>query len=132
MFPITIVFGGLIILLITVLAMNTSRLRFRLRANSPQEFKEAVRRASRTHGNNFEHGIPVLLLMLFYEVSGGSAAVLCSIGAVYLGTRLVYSFGFLTNPGRLAQVTGATLTYLVELVLIGLVLMTALGSGASA
>lgn len=125
MFPITIVFGSLIVLLITVLAMNTSRLRFRLRADSPADYKEAVRRASRTHGNNMEHGLPVILLMLFYEVSGGSASVLCSIGTAYLVIRLAYSFGYLTKPGKLAQVFGATATYLIELVLLFLVLSVA-------
>lgn len=127
MFPITIAFGSLILLLVTVLAVNTSRLRMHLRADSPPEYKEAVRRASRTHGNNFEHGVPVILLMLFYEVSGGSATVLCTIGSVYLGFRAVYSFGYLSNPGRLAQQVGATVTYLTELALIVLVLMAAFG-----
>ena len=125
MFPITMVFGSLILLLITALAMNTSRLRFRLRADSPPAYKEAVRRASRTHGNNVEHGLPVILLMLFYEVSGGSTTVLCVIGTVYLGFRFIYSFGYLTKPGRIAQISGAAITYLTELALILLVLMVA-------
>ena len=132
MFPITIVFGCLIILLITGLAMNTSRLRAGMRRDSPLEQKEALRLASRTHGNNLEHGLPVILLMLFYEVSSGSAVMLCSIGTVYLATRVVYSIGYLTKPGKLAQIVGAGVTYLTELVLVVLVLMAACAEMAQA
>ena len=132
MFPLTIVFGSLIILLITGLAMNTSRLRAAIRRDSPPEQKEALRLASRTHGNNLEHGLPVILLMMFYEVSGGSAAVLCSIGTVYLTMRVIYSFGYLTKPGKLAQIVGAGVTYLTELVLVVLVLMAACAEMAQA
>ena len=122
MFPITVVFGALILALITLLAINTTRLRARTPRDPSPEQKEALRRASRTHGNNFEHGVPVILLMLFLEASAGQPAVLCSIGVAYLLARLLYSYGYLTKPGAMAQVIGAGLTYLIELTLIGLVL----------
>ncbi|GEM_PF-3770754 len=126
MFPITIAFGTLILALITLLAMNTTRVRGKTpRDPSPQQ-REALRRAIRTHGNNFEHGIPVILLMLFYELNGGDANILCGIGTVYLLTRVAYSFGYLTRPASMPQMIGAGLTYLVELsllVLVGLKLL---------
>lgn len=121
-FPITIVFGSLILLLVTLLAMNTTRVRARTPRDASPEQREALRRAMRTHGNNFEHGVPVILLMLFYEAGAGQPAVLCSIGSVFLLIRLIYSYGYLTRPGGTAQVIGAGLTYLTELVLVGLVL----------
>ncbi len=124
MFPVTIAFGTLIIGLITVLAINTSRLRATMPRESAPEKKEALRRAMRAHGNNFEHGVPVILLMMFYELSGANLTVLCSIGLVYLVARLLFSYGMITRPVGTPHLIGATATYLVELALIGLVLAT--------
>ncbi|MDX1497600.1 MAG: MAPEG family protein [Salinisphaeraceae bacterium] len=122
MFPITTSFAVLILALITLLAINTTRVRFKTpREPTPQQ-REALRRAIRTHGNNFEHGVTVILLMLFYEVSGGSATVLCGLGLAYLLLRLIYSFGYLTKPASLPQQLGAGGTYLIELVLVLMVL----------
>lgn len=125
MFPITISFGALILALVTLLAINTTRTRFKTPREPSAQQREALRRAIRTHGNNFEHGVTVILLMLFYEVSGGSATVLCGLGAAYLFLRLLYSFGYLTKPAGLAQQVGAGGTYLVELTLIVMVLIAA-------
>lgn len=121
MFPITMAFGTLIIALIVVLAINTTRTRFKTPRNPSPEQSEALRRAMRAHGNNVEHGVPVILLMMFYELQGGATNLLCGIGAVYLLTRLLYSVGYYQKPaGKLMQL-GAGLTYLVELALLGLV-----------
>lgn len=121
MFPITIAFGTLIVGLVTVFAINTTRVRGKTPRDPSAEQREALRRAIRTHGNNFEHGVTVILLMMFLELSGGSANVLCSIGTVYLLGRLVYSYGYLTKPASKPQLLGAGVTYLVELVLLGLI-----------
>lgn len=121
MFPITIAFGTLILLLVTVLAINTTRMRRGTPRDATPEQKEALRRAIRTHGNNFEHGVTVILLMMFYELSGANAATLCSIGVVYLATRLLYSYGYLSKPGSMPQIVSAGVTYLVEVTLIVLI-----------
>lgn len=124
MFPITIAFGTLIIGLITLLAINTTRMRMKTPRDPSPTQREQLRRAMRAHGNNFEHGVPVILLMMFYELGGASATVLCSIGSLYLLARVVYCFGVFTRPGNLAQQLGAGVTYLIELALLGLLLLT--------
>ncbi|MGH8529721.1 MAG: MAPEG family protein [Nevskiales bacterium] len=121
MFPITISFGVLILLLITVLAMNTTRNRGKYTKSSDPADKEKIRRASRAHGNNLEHGLVVILLMLFYEVTGANAALLCSLATAYLLVRVSYAYGMLSKPGSIPMVVGAGLTYLIELILIVLV-----------
>lgn len=121
MFPITISFGLLILLLITVLAINTTRNRGKYTRSTDPADKEKIRRASRAHGNNFEHGVVVILLMLFYEVTGANAAVLCTLGTVYLVSRIAYAYGMLTRPGSPPMFIGAGVTYLIELTLIVLV-----------
>ena len=115
--PITSAFALAILLLITLLAANTSRLRIRHRGSKDPAAAEAIRRASRAHGNNLEHGIVVILLMLFCELSGAAAPLLAGAGAAYLLARLVYSYGYLASRGR-AMFAGATVTYGVEAVLL--------------
>ena len=131
MFPITIAFGTLILTLVTLLAINTTRLRGKTPRNPTPEQKEALRRAMRTHGNNFEHGVPVILLMLFYEVSGGSATALCTVGSIYLAMRVIYSLGYLTKPGAMLQIVGAGMTYLIEIALIVMVAMAMFTTSAA-
>ncbi len=123
MAPITIAFGSLILLLITLLAVNTTRTRMKTPRDPSPEEREALRRAMRAHGNNFEHGVPVILLLMFYELNGGEANVLCGLGTLYLLARLAYSYGFLSKPASLPQMLGAGVTYLIELALLGLLLI---------
>jgi uncharacterized membrane protein YecN with MAPEG domain len=120
MTPVTASFAVLILLLLTLLAMNTSRQRFRAGRSTDPKMKEQIRRASRAHGNLFEHGTTVLLLMFFYEANGGAVRVLCIIGTVFLLARLSYSWGMLRKPASPPMMAGAAITYLAELALIGL------------
>jgi uncharacterized membrane protein YecN with MAPEG domain len=129
MAPVTASFAVLIILLIVLLAMNTTRLRFtRARSTDPAD-KEAIRRASRAHGNTFEHGIPLLLLMFFYEIQGGEIRILCIIGTLFLLARAIYVYGMLTRPASQPMQLGASLTYLLELVLVGLLALKVFVNG---
>ena len=124
MATVTASFAVLVILLITALAMNTTRLRFSKSRSTDPADKEAIRRASRAHGNTLEHGLPVLLLMFFCEVNGVGIATLCFIGTTFVLIRLVYAYGILTKPAGLPMQVGAGLTYLVELTLLLLLAAT--------
>lgn len=121
-FPITITFGTLYLLLITVLALNTSRHRAKPGALKDPQLKTNVQRASRAHGNTLEHSLPVILLMLFAEVQGSNATVICTLASVFLAARLIYAWGMLSKPGGMPMVIAAGVTYLIELVLIGVVI----------
>lgn len=120
MATVTASFALLIILLLTVLAMNTTRLRFGTARSTDPADRERVRRASRAHGNTLEHGLPVLLLMFFYEVNGGDVSTLCIVGTAFIAIRFVYVYGILTRPGGKPMQAGAGLTYLLEATLLGL------------
>lgn len=122
MAPVTASFAVLVVLLITALAMNTTRLRFtRSRSSDPAD-KEAIRRASRAHGNTFEHGLPVLLLMFFYETNGGDVRTLCVLGSLFLLARVVYTYGMLRKPASKPMQLGAAATYVLEVALAGLLI----------
>ncbi len=120
MATVTASFAVLALLLLTMLAMNTTRLRFTKSRSTDPADKEAIRRASRAHGNTLEHTLPVLLLMFFIEVNGGDIRTLCIIGSAFIAVRLLYVYGLLTRPASKPMQLGAGLTYLIELVLIGL------------
>ena len=120
MAPVTASFAVILSLLLTVLGINTSRLRAGGRAGP--EKKDAIYRASRAHGNTLEHTLPVLLLMFFYEVNGGVVRWLCIVGTVFVLVRLGYVYGMLTKPASAPMVIGASVTYLIELILAGLLI----------
>ncbi len=120
MATVTASFAVLVILLMTLLAMNTTRLRFgKARSTDPAD-KKAIGQASRAHGNTLEHGLPVLLLMFFSEINGADVRVLCIIGTAFIVARLVYVYGMLKKPASKPMQLGAAVTYLIELLLIGL------------
>jgi uncharacterized membrane protein YecN with MAPEG domain len=118
MAPVTAAFTVILALMLTALGINTSRLRGGGRAGP--EKKDAIYRASRAHGNTFEHAIPVLLMMFFYEMNGGVIRWLCIIGTLFVIVRLSYVYGMLTKPASAPMVIGAAMTYLLELILAGL------------
>lgn len=118
MAPVTSVHVALFGVLITALAINTTRYRVRGGREPDAHTKEMTQRASRAHGNTLEHGMPVLLILLCTELNGGSAAWIGALGAVFLISRVSYAYGMITRPVSPPMRIGAGLTYLVEIVAI--------------
>ena len=123
MLPITTLYALPVLLVLTVLAINMTRVRAQHMRSDDEVAKAAIHRASRAHGNTLEHSIPVLFLMLLLELQGGSAAALHLNGAAFLGARLLYAYGMLRRPGSAPMVVAATITYLVEIVLLVLLFL---------
>lgn len=119
--PVSASFGLLIFVLLVLTAMNTTRMRFQVGSGYKEpEGREKIRRASRAHGNTFEHCIPILLMMMFYELQGGSVAVLCILGTALLAVRVLYVGAMLVKPGSIPMQIAAGTTYVIELAWIGL------------
>lgn len=115
--PVSASFGLLIFILLTLTAMNTTRMRFQVGGNySDPVNREKIRRASRAHGNTFEHCVPILLVMIFYELQGGSTAVLCVMGSALIAIRLLYIGAMLVKPGSVPMQVAAGGTYLLEII----------------
>jgi len=75
-------------------------------------------RAVRAHGNLAEHAPFVLLLMLCYEISGGSRWILIGSGAVFLVGRVLHALGLMRTAGSsVGRFWGVVVTWLVLLVL---------------
>jgi uncharacterized membrane protein YecN with MAPEG domain len=69
--------------------------------------------ASRAHGNLVEHALPLLLLLLLWELQGASAVALTIAGALIVVARVLHATGFTLGKRRI-HVGGAGLTYALE------------------
>ncbi len=112
--PVTLLYGGLNALLITLLGMNVSRLRGVHRAGVEAHVPAELVRPLRAHGNATEWVPLGLLLLLVLEISGaGSRFTLHLCGGTLLLGRALHAAG-LYGKSTLSTV-GAALTYLVLL-----------------
>ena len=112
--PVTLLYGGLNALLITLLGMNVSRWRDARGVGIETPVPVEMLRPLRAHGNAIEW-VPIgLLLLLVLELSGaGSRFTLHLAGGTLLLGRALHAVGFL-GRNKLSTV-GAGLTYLVIL-----------------
>ncbi|HET8725759.1 MAG TPA: MAPEG family protein [Anaeromyxobacteraceae bacterium] len=109
--PVTLLYGGLIGLLVTLLGANVSRVRAaRGIGVQPVPPAELVR-PIRAHGNAVEWAPLGLLLLLAVELSGaGTRFTLHLAGGSLLLGRVLHAVGILTH-GKV-QTLGAGITYL--------------------
>ena len=113
--PVTLMYGGLNGLVVTLLGLNVSRLRS-TETGIDQALPDGLRRPMRAHGNAAEWVPLGILLLLVLEASGaGSRFSLHLLGGTFFLSRLLHAAGVL-GRSRL-QVAGAALTYLVMLVM---------------
>lgn len=118
MAPITASFAAIIGAMLTALAINTTRVRMRHGSDRTPPAIEAIRRASRAHGNALEHGLPFLLLMFFAETHGAAHLGLCVLGTLFVIARGFHVYGMLTRPASMPMRIGAGTTYALEIVLL--------------
>ena len=112
--PVTLLYGGLNALLITLLGMNVSRWRGARGVGVETPVPVEMLRPLRAHGNAIEWAPIGLLLLLVLELSGaGSRFTLHLAGGTLLLGRALHAAGFL-GRNKLSML-GAALTYLVIL-----------------
>lgn len=113
--PVTLLYGGLCALLVTLLGLNVSRLRG-TRVGVGTALPTELVRPVRAHGNAAEWVPLGLLLLLVLELSGaaGSFALHLLGGGLLLG-RILHAAGLYGRSWL--SVAGATLTYLALLVM---------------
>jgi uncharacterized protein len=115
------VFSGLSLLLLTGLAVNVSLSRLRHKVFLGDGEIKALQVAIRTHSNALEHLVPLLLLLILYELLGGSKTIVDGLGLGILVWRTAHAVGYLGRLGSVQQF-GSYGTYLMELVLPALVI----------
>lgn len=108
---VTLLYGGLTALLVTLLGANVSRLRISLKAGPGASLPELVRPV-RAHGNAAEWAGLGLLLLLVLELShAGGSAVLHLFGGLFFLARVVHAYGIYAKSRVL--MLGAATNYLV-------------------
>lgn len=113
---ITLLYGGLTFLFVLFLGMNVSRARGKHKAGfgtMPPEIARDVR----AHGNAAEWAPMAILLLLLLELSGLSSLALHLLGGSILLGRVIHGVGALIPKRNPLTTLGATVNYLVTLVL---------------
>ncbi len=124
--PITAVTSALTALLLLFLAVLTVKNRFRLQAAFGDAEDAGLIAASRSHGNLAEHAPIVLIMLGLLEYAEFNSTVLMGVAAAFVLGRVAHAIGLHqpSEPGKapLARQIGVILTWLVILVLAGLLL----------
>ena len=112
--PVTLLYGGLIGILVTLLGANVSRMRSAAGVGVTPATPEALIRPIRAHGNAVEWAPLGLLLLLAVELSGAGTRFTLHLagGSLFLG-RLLHATGVL-GRNKLHTV-GAAVTYVTML-----------------
>jgi uncharacterized membrane protein YecN with MAPEG domain len=121
----TPIFTAVLLLLVTLLAINVSALRIRLKVSLGDGGNKTLGKAIRAHANALEHCVPFILLLLFREQQAGCTRELVAIGTAFVLARVAHAAGMLGGPFGLRRL-GASLTIVLELWLTLALLRTAL------
>ena len=114
--PVTLLYGGLAGLLVTLLGVNVSRLRGLHRVGVGMPVPPEMARPWRAHGNAVEWVPLGLVLLLLLELTGRVGRVpLHVLGGTFLLARVLHAGGLLWK--RRLSTYGAGLTYLTCLVM---------------
>src|SRR5690606_32705613 len=103
------------ILLVTLLAMNVSRLRMKLKIGNGDGGNVEMKKAIRAHMNQLEHVLPFGLVVLALAQMQAAEALLAVLVVGFLGGRLLHAYSMLAAQFRFRQLS-AGVTYLFELV----------------
>ena len=115
---ITALYAGILALVVIALAINVTVYRVKLRISVGDGGNAQMLRMIRLHGNAVEYVPITLLLMLIYELNGGSHTVLHAAGFAMLAGRIVHAWGLSLSdmPNRGRQI-GQSLTWLTVIAL---------------
>ncbi|MEQ1438865.1 MAPEG family protein [Fontimonas sp. SYSU GA230001] len=102
-------------LLLTLLALNVSRLRMKLRIGNGDGDNVEMKKAIRAHLNHLEHALPFGLIVLALAQMLAPASLLAVLVVGFLAARLLHAYGMLAGVFRFRQFS-AGVTYLFELV----------------
>jgi uncharacterized membrane protein YecN with MAPEG domain len=122
--PVTATVTGIVVLALVLLALNVSRLRGIEKTGG--KGSDTLNRANRLHGNNTEHGLPFLLMLLVLELTRLDEGWLWAFAGAFLVIRVVHGYGFLRAPSK-AHTAGGLLTYLVNAVMALTLIVRGLG-----
>jgi uncharacterized membrane protein YecN with MAPEG domain len=117
--PITALYAAILTLILIALAINVTMHRRQLRVGLGDGSNPVMLRMVRIHGNAAEY-IPIaVLLMLIYELNGGSHTTLHLCGCALILGRVLHAAGLWNSDGQSAgRAIGQSLTWLTILALV--------------
>lgn len=107
---VTLLYGGLLMLLLTALGMNVSLTRGKTASFIGAQVSPELNRVIRLHGNAAEWVPPFVVLLGLLEGSGLGSLPLHVLGGSFLAGRVLHALGVAKK--NQASVVGATITYL--------------------
>jgi uncharacterized protein len=124
----TMLYAGLLGILLVVLAMNVVRLRLGNRVGLGVGEGGVIEQPVRVHANFAENAPIFLTLLLVAELSGAPLGVLHMAGGVFVVARVLHAVGLSGNKGRSAgRFVGSLFTWLTILGLSVYVIARAIG-----
>ena len=116
--PITATYASLLAILYIVFSYRVAQRRMRFQVGLGAGQSPELERAIRIHGNFGEYVPLALLLMAFFEASGGPAWAVHGAGVVLLRARVAHAVGLTGSSGRSAgRFSGVIATWLLILAL---------------
>ena len=110
----TAIYGGVLGVLMILLAGNVSRLRTKYRAPWGDKGKHDLIGAIRAHANAAEFVPIFLILFLVWELQGASDNALGIVGGLFVASRIAHASGMI-HVNRPARMLGAAVSYLIPL-----------------
>ena len=107
------VFIGLAVLLMTLLAINISRLRIKEQVANGDGGNRAIQKAIRAHMNTLEHTLPFALALYVLHVQSIGADFFGFLAFGFLILRVLHAYSMMNSILTGRQITAA-LTYLFE------------------
>lgn len=120
----TVLFAGLLALILVFLAARVIRLRVRHRVGIGDGGQPDLARAIRVHGNFVEYTPLGLLLILLIELAGYAPWLVQTLGGALVAGRLLHALGLSRSSGEsMPRLIGMVLTFAVLVVGGGLCLL---------
>ena len=101
----------ILVLWVTLLAANISRIRFKEKVGLGDGGKLSLKKATRAHINALEHTIPFCLIAYILASNGTSSIILTSIFTVFLFSRFLHAYSYYISSD-IARQASAGVTYL--------------------
>ena len=102
------------VLIVTVLALNVSRLRIGEKVPNGDGGNVLLKKSIRAHGNGVEHVVVFALTILALDSGRTPSALLATLVLGFTAARLAHAAGMLASAFNLRRL-GAVATYLFEL-----------------
>lgn len=106
------------VLLVSILAVNVSRVRMKEKIANGDGGNKSLRNAIRSHGNTLEFVIPFALIILALDMGNTDKGLVAFLAFNFIFVRVAYAWSMISFLFKLRQITAGA-TYLFMLIACG-------------